>query len=381
MTQKKVLQGGTPKRRRGSMNQQNNMMGSFIKEAQAHLDTIESDLRDIKDGSTNFDNFDMDTCNNVYRHVQTIKGAAGFYQLERIQSLAGKMSELLSMIRYKERNFEPQMAEALIAGTQTLKSMFEDVAGSGQIEIRKELDLLDKYIFQEADHEKTIKIEDANRKDKDAIVFEVPQKKVEFLLTRGNTFYTLEFLLKEDLGEKNVSPYKLINGINWNGEFIESKLDIDKVTGLDNCLESNLPLIILFATQVEFSSISEALDIPADRISKIDTQELEKKLGIIKEDPDTLYLTPDSDLVASEIESIRDDFLKKIRENPDVSGVVLKVDHVENMDSLGVNLVIGIFRQMTAESKEFKVTGAGQRFMKVAKFFQFPALFTIEPRE
>lgn len=360
------------------METQNNLMGTFIKEAQVHLDTIESDLGDINAGGVNFD---MDTCDNVYRHVHTIKGAAGFYQLDRIHDLAGKMSQLLSMIRYKERTFEAGMTEVLITGTQKLKSMFEDVEASRQMEIQRELDLLDKYILQQEATEKTIQIKAFRGKNKDVTAFEVPEKKVELLLNRDNKFYTLEFRLKEDLEEKNVSPYKLINAINWNGEFIESKLDIDNVSGLENCLESNIPLIILFATQVEIGNISEALDIPVERISKIDTRELEEKLGIMKKASDTLYLTPDSDLVASRIESIRDDFLKKIRENPDVSGVILAVDHVENMDSLGVNLVIGIYRQMTAESKKFKITGAGQRFMKVAKFFQFPALFTIEPRE
>jgi|GEM_PF-1114375 len=360
------------------MKTQNNLMGTFIKEAQVHLDTIESDLGDINAGGVNFD---MDTCDNVYRHVHTIKGAAGFYQLERIHELAGKMSQLLSMIRYKELTFETGMTAVLITGTQKLKSMFEDVEASRQMEIQKELDLLDKYILQQEAQEKTIQIKGFRSKDKDVIVFEVPEKKVGFLLNLGHELYMLEFRLREDLEEKKVSPYKLINAINWNGEFIESKLDIDNVSGLENCLESNLPLLILFATQVEIGTVSDALDIPEERISKIDTRELEGKLGIMKTSSDTLYLTPDSDLVASRIESIRDDFLKKIRENPDVSGVVLKVDHVANMDSLGVNLVIGIYRQMTAESKTFKITGAGQRFMKVAKFFQFPSLFTIEPRE
>ncbi len=94
-----------------------------------------------------------------------------------------------------------------------------------------------------------------------------------------------------------------------------------------------------------------------------------------------LFLEPKSDLVASQIEKLRDSFLEKLKANPNVSKVVFKADHIEIVDSLGVNLIIGIYRQVTAESKIFEITGAGKNFLKVANFFQFPALFTINRKE
>jgi hypothetical protein len=47
------------------------------------------------------------------------------------------------------------------------------------------------------------------------------------------------------------------------------------------------------------------------------------------------------------------------------------------VDSLGVNLIIGIYRQAVAEAKTFEIINAGSRFIKVAQFFRFYSLFSV----
>jgi ABC-type transporter Mla MlaB component len=85
--------------------------------------------------------------------------------------------------------------------------------------------------------------------------------------------------------------------------------------------------------------------------------------------------------VASRIEEIRAAFLDKLKENPKVSKVVFDAAGIENVDSLGVNLIIGVFRQVKSEKKTFEIINAGEKFLKVAHFFQFPSLFTINGGE
>jgi ABC-type transporter Mla MlaB component len=96
---------------------------------------------------------------------------------------------------------------------------------------------------------------------------------------------------------------------------------------------------------------------------------------------DTLFLTPKTDLVASQIERLRDLIWKALKENPNATRTVLKANHIETVDSLGVNLIIGTFRQLESESKIFEITGAGEKFLKVAGFFQFPTLFKVTGKE
>ncbi|MBF0449485.1 MAG: hypothetical protein HQK75_02180 [Candidatus Magnetomorum sp.] len=92
----------------------------------------------------------------------------------------------------------------------------------------------------------------------------------------------------------------------------------------------------------------------------------------------TFFLLPETDLVASQMEEIRDYFMKELRENVDVDKVSLDAKGIEIVDSLGVNLIIGLYRHVSTESKKFNVINAGEKFMKVANFFRFSTLFDIE---
>ncbi len=92
----------------------------------------------------------------------------------------------------------------------------------------------------------------------------------------------------------------------------------------------------------------------------------------------TLYLMPEADLVASCIEKHRDYFVEQLKKNSDVTEIILDANGVETVDSLGVNLIIGLYRQAASETKVFEIIGAGKKFIKVADFFRFSSLFKIE---
>lgn len=90
-----------------------------------------------------------------------------------------------------------------------------------------------------------------------------------------------------------------------------------------------------------------------------------------------LVLQPHIDLVASHIEVLREAVLPEMKKHHGVTGVVLDATGIEIVDSLGVNLIIGIYRQAAAESKTFEIINAGEKFVKVARFFRFYALFSV----
>lgn len=92
---------------------------------------------------------------------------------------------------------------------------------------------------------------------------------------------------------------------------------------------------------------------------------------------DTLFLIPETDLVASRIESLRNFFVEQMAAHPEAAKVVLDVHGVETVDSLGVNLVVGLYREAAGASKTIEIVGANEKFMKVASFFRLPAIFTI----
>ena len=139
-------------------------------------------------------------------------------------------------------------------------------------------------------------------------------------------------------------------------------------------------LVKIFVKESEVHLESDESDLLGlqNNTDNIDMTQMQNKYGAQK---DTLFLMPKTDLVASQIEKLRNSFLVGLKANPNVSKVVFKADEIETVDSLGVNLIIGIYRQVNAESKIFEITGAGEKFLKVANFFQFPSLFKINHEE
>jgi anti-anti-sigma factor len=90
-----------------------------------------------------------------------------------------------------------------------------------------------------------------------------------------------------------------------------------------------------------------------------------------------LVLQPRTDLVASHIEALREAVLAQMKKHSTVNGIVVDATGIDIMDSLGVNLIIGIYRHASAESKTFEIINAGEKFIKVARFFRFYALFSV----
>ncbi len=93
---------------------------------------------------------------------------------------------------------------------------------------------------------------------------------------------------------------------------------------------------------------------------------------------DTLILIPETDLIASAVENLRDYFILQIKEHTDVSKIILDARGIDIVDSLGVNLIIGLYKQVESESKVFEIISAGENFLKVSNFFRLNKLFEIK---
>ena len=83
-------------------------------------------------------------------------------------------------------------------------------------------------------------------------------------------------------------------------------------------------------------------------------------------------------MVDSDIVEMRDDLLMHLENNMDASRFVLDVSDIEAVGPLGVNLLIGLFKELTANLKTFEVIEASENFMKAANFFKFTKLFNVK---
>ncbi len=116
---------------------------SFISEAKEHLNTIEDDFLLLEQQA---ENPDKDLLNKVFRAIHSVKGAAGFLGLENMTRLSHVMEALLTMMREGEIKPESKFVDALLAGTDLLTTMLDDVNHSDNIDITQAYDRLTKLL-------------------------------------------------------------------------------------------------------------------------------------------------------------------------------------------------------------------------------------------
>jgi anti-anti-sigma factor len=94
-----------------------------------------------------------------------------------------------------------------------------------------------------------------------------------------------------------------------------------------------------------------------------------------------LRLYPNGDLVASTVRILRKDILKAVEEAQ--ASVVLVLSATKQIDSLGITLVLGLFKSCQNKKLGFSVEGVNPDLMRVFKLFNLNKFFPIAeaPRE
>lgn len=88
-----------------------------------------------------------------------------------------------------------------------------------------------------------------------------------------------------------------------------------------------------------------------------------------------LRLLPKVDLVASTVEAQRAAMLKAMEVRP--GSVVLDLAAVEQLDSLGITLILGLFKSCRKDGIPFAIEGARADLMRVFRLFNLPKFFPI----
>jgi anti-anti-sigma factor len=90
---------------------------------------------------------------------------------------------------------------------------------------------------------------------------------------------------------------------------------------------------------------------------------------------EALRLKPKVDLVASTVEIQRGIMMKALEAKP--SAVVLELGAVEQIDSLGITLVLGLFKTCQKAGASFGIEGVKPDIMRVFRLFNLPKFFPI----
>jgi two-component system chemotaxis sensor kinase CheA len=101
----------------------------FLVEAQEHFEQIEANFLALEEAPG-----DLDLLNAIFRSVHTIKGAAGFLGLQKVQSVAHVGENVLDDLRKSRMELSDRVMELLFETVDMLKVLVDDV----RIQVRKQ---------------------------------------------------------------------------------------------------------------------------------------------------------------------------------------------------------------------------------------------------
>jgi two-component system chemotaxis sensor kinase CheA len=261
------------------MSEYDELLPAFIEESQSHLQIIEPDILALEQSS---DTIDPAVVNRIFRGIHSIKGASGFFGLQNIANLSHVIENVLVLLRDGKITPTSDLTDALLKGVDTLKSMIDNVRESEQFDIQEEAEQLQKFLDKISNAQKTVTVAekktDEEKPDEELGRFHMNAYDFERLVSEGLNLYAIKIFLDKDLRQRDISPYDLIKNMEALGEYVDSFLDIRSISGLSDCLNSDLAFDFLFATKLDPDLVPEGLDLPPDRVSVIDLDEFREKL-------------------------------------------------------------------------------------------------------
>ncbi len=109
----------------GTLGQDPELLADFILESREHLSNIENKLLELEQDPENHDSL-----HSAFRGFHTIKGLAGFLDLETIQVVAHEVETLLDAARNGQLSITPDVIDVVLAGADYLKAAITTVDDS-----------------------------------------------------------------------------------------------------------------------------------------------------------------------------------------------------------------------------------------------------------
>lgn len=108
------------------------LVREFVVEANEHLADVENQFLSIEEAG---DDVDVDLVNEVFRAIHSIKGAAGFLGLTKVNDLAHSLENLLNMMRNLELKPNSAIVDVMLRSADRLQSMINDIENSNDTDV------------------------------------------------------------------------------------------------------------------------------------------------------------------------------------------------------------------------------------------------------
>lgn len=260
------------------------IMTMFMEDTREHLADIESALMDMESDG---DDIDEELVNKVFRAAHSIKGGAGFLNLDNIRDLAHKLENLLHMVRSRDITPDTQVINMLLAGFDRLLALVEMGSASDAEDIAAMLADLSSLTTAHLPPE-------ARATAADAIPIALPGGEVVFTedalsvrqgVAGGKNLYLVEYDLIHDVQARGKTPLDVINTMESSGLILDCRMELAAVGDLDAPPVNRIPFYVLFASIVEPDIVSYLFALDAGRIHPVDLSVLATKAPAAAPEP------------------------------------------------------------------------------------------------
>ncbi len=108
------------------------LIDDFVTESLEGMAEIENDLLEIEAAGANID---TELVNGVFRTIHSIKGAAGFLNLKRVEELAHSLENVLVLIRSDKLVPTSAGIEVMLEAADTLRKLLENLSDSDSVDV------------------------------------------------------------------------------------------------------------------------------------------------------------------------------------------------------------------------------------------------------
>ncbi len=236
-------------------------------EAREHLATIETDLLAIEDSGADIDE---ERVNKVFRAAHSIKGASGFFGLDKIKELAHKAETVLDLIRSRKLLPNAEIINLLLGAFDKLREMVNDpgqsesadtqsflaglVSLAQSIEPRTPLNLIGTIVSATGTELPVIIQDDA---------FEVSKGEPA---SEPNYVYEVQLDLFADVEKQGRTLSELIDGLRSAGEIVDCSVDGDSPGSLESPGGRKLPTKITFSSRSRIDATAAPFFISNNQI-------------------------------------------------------------------------------------------------------------------
>lgn len=253
------------------------IISDFVAESRDHLNLIEPDLLAMEQGGAS-----QDMLNRVFRAIHSIKGGAGFLAFEALKNLSHAMESVLMLVRDGKLGVDDRLMDALFAAMDRLRAMLDDIQASDQVPIVHEMGQL-RAILENQGVEPGAQVKGQTKgPGKEKREFNLDAHEVRSALAHGmNLFHAIAHLHK-DIKDKGITPLAFLNNALSVGQVLDAYIDLGEIADLDQCLQQDLAVTILFGSVLESDLAAMALKLPAEQVTLLDMKAIRKQVKVEK---------------------------------------------------------------------------------------------------